>query len=248
MRMIDFGNMPTTAPTTYDDRPVSGAYVIVITKVTDHPAESYLEIVYDIAEGPYKGYCSRLRAEHPDWTWVGTYRRYYTPAALWAFRKLGDAVSRSNGNYVFDGARINCDEKTLVGKKMGLVLRDREYYGNDGNLRTRLEVLKEVPVDRVPYEPIPSVYTIAQQEERKARRQGTPAPAPAAYAQPAQPAQAFAQAPAYQQPVQTVARQTAAPTYAQPQAQPAQAQAYAANPALAQFVDVSGDTEMMPFM
>ena len=262
------------------ETPGAGAYACTILEVEDHPAESYLNIKADINDGPYARYYASFRAEHPDWRDPLTFRKYYTPAALSFFKRFCDAASRSNGNYAFDGDTVNSDEKTLIGKKIGLVLQAREYYTNSGDLRTRLEVLKEIPVDRVPYEPVPPVLTIAKQEEIKARkaarqaaRQSTPAPAQPAPApapaqaftqQPAQPAkvapapaQAFAQqpqqviqpaqAPAYQQaPAQAGARQTAAPTYAQAQ-QPAQ-QAYAQNPALAQFVDVSGDAEMMPFM
>lgn len=248
--MLDFSNTQTPAPVY--EAPAPGAYVIGLNSVTDHDTESYLDLTGDILEGPYKGYYTRWRAEHPDWRDPLHYRRYYTPRALGFFKRFCDAVSRSNGGYVFDGGKVNHDERTLIGKRLGVVLQAVEYYGNDGNLRTRLEILREVPVDRVPYEPVPPVLTIAKQEEIKARRamrQGTPVPAQAAQAAPAQAfAQAPAQAPAYQQPAQTVARQTAAaPAYTQPQAQPAQ-QTYAANPALAQFVDVSGDMEAMPFM
>ena len=259
MRMLDFSNTQTPAPVY--EAPTAGAYVIGITGAEAHDDKSYLDLEGDILDGPYKGYYTRWRAEHPDWRDPLHYRRYYTPRALGFFKRFCDAVSRSNGNFVFDGAKVNHDERTLVGKRLGVVLQAVEYYTNSGDLRTRLEILREIPIDRVPYEPVPPVLTIAKQEEIKARREArkqgaTPAPAPAAYAQPAQaPAQAFAQAPApapaYQQatqPAQAVARQTAAtPAYTQTQQQPAQ-QAYTQNPALAQFVDVSGSMEEMPFM
>ena len=258
MRMLDFSNTQTPAAPTYE-APAAGAYPIGITAVEDHPGESYLDLFGDFIEGPFKGYYPRRRAEHPDWRDPLHFRKYYTPRALGFFKRFCDAVSRSNGNYVFDGAQVNCDEKTLVGKRFGVVLQPVEYYTNSGDLAIRLEVLKEIPVDQVPYEQVPKVLTIAKQEEIKARkaarqaaRQSTPAPVPAAQAFAQQPQQVTqpAQAPAYtQQPAQTVARQTAAtPAYTQPQAQQPAQQAYTQNPALAQFVDVSGDTEMMPFM
>lgn len=249
---VNRSNTQTPASNT-DDRPVSGVYPVIITDVQDCPGESHLKIWYDFADGPYKGYYTRLRQEHPDWVWLGMYRRYYTPSAMWAFDKLCNAVSRSNGNFAFDGDKVNSDEKTLIGKRMGLVIRGKEYYTNSGDLSIKPDVVKEIPVDRVRYEQVPEVLTIQKQEEIKARREArkqgaTPAPAPAAYTQPAQPAQTFAQQPQQAtQPAQTVARQTAAaPTYTQPQAQPAQ-QAYTQNPALAQFVDVSGSMDEMPF-
>ena len=263
MRMLDFSNTQTPAAPTYE-APAAGAYPIGITAVEDHPGESYLDLFCDFIEAPFKGYYTRRRAEHPDWRDPLHFRKYYTPRALGFFKRFCAAVSRSNGNYVFDGAKVNCDERTLVGKRFGVVLQPVEYYTNSGDLAIRLEVLKEIPVDQVPYEQVPKILTIAKQEEIKARkaarqaaRQSTPAPAQPAPA----PAQAFAQQPTYQQatqpaqapayqqaPAQAVARQTAAPTYTQPQAQQPAQQAYTQNPALAQFVDVSGDTEMMPFM
>lgn len=255
MKPIIYDNNQTIAPTCAYEAPAAGAYPVGITAVTDHESESYLEVQCDIIDGPFAGYYTRWRAEHPDWRDPLTYRRYYTPRALQFFQRFCDAVSRSNGNYIFDGSKINADERTLVGKRLGVVLREVEYYTNSGDLRTRLEVFREVPVDRVPYTSAPKISTIAEQEARKARRQGTtPAPAPAS-AQPAPaptPAQAFAQqpaqpaqAPAYQQPAQAFARQTATPAYAQAQ-QPAQ-QAYTQAQALAQFVDVSGSMDEMPF-
>ena len=235
MRMLDYSNTQTPAPVY--EAPTAGAYVIGITAVEAHDDKSYLDLQCDIIEGPYKGYYTRWRAEHPDWRDPLTYRRYYTPRALQFFQKFCEAVSRSNGNYVFDGAKVNHDERTLVGKRLGVVLREVEYYTNSGDLRTRLEVFREVPVDRVPYTPTPKISTIAEQEARKARRQGT-TPAPA----PAQPAPAPAPAPA---------QQAAQPAFQQPQAAPAgyqQTQAQAQQAALAGFVQVpAGAPDQMPF-
>ena len=178
------------------------------------------------------------------------YCRYYTPAALWAFDKLCNAVSRSNGNYVFDGEKINADEKTLIGKRMGLVIRGKEYYTNSGDLRIKLDVVKEIPVDRIPYESVPEVLTIAKQEEIKARkaarqaaRQSAPAPAPA-------PAQAFAQQSQAVQPAQPaqVAPVQAQPVYQQAPAGYQQTQAQAQQTALAGFGQVpAGSPDQMPF-
>ena len=160
----------------YPERPVPGVYPVIITDVQDVPG-SHLKIWYDFVDLPFKGYFSRLRAEHPDWDWLGMYCRYYTPAALWAFDKFCNSVSRSNGNYVFDGEKVNADEKTLIGKKMGLVIRGKEYYTNSGNLSIKLDVVKEVPLDRIPYESVPEVLTI--QSRKSSKLVGPPARPPA---------------------------------------------------------------------
>lgn len=249
-------NNTQTPATTTDDRPVSGVYPVIITDVQDCPGESHLKIWYDFADGPYKGYYTRLRQEHPDWVWLGMYRRYYTPSAMWAFDKLCNAVSRSNGNFAFDGDKVNSDEKTLIGKRMGLVIRGKEYYTNSGDLSIKPDVVKEVPVDRVPYEPVPPVLTIAKQEELKARRaarQSTPAPAQPAPAPAPAPAQAFAQQSQTVQPAQPaqVAPVQTQPVYQQAQASPTgyqQTQTQTQQQALAGFVQVpSGSPDQMPF-
>ena len=143
---------------------------------------------------------------------------------------------------------VSFDEKMKVdiSKTLGNVI-----HQNTGDLGLCLEVLKEIPVDRVPYEPVPSVLTIAKQEEikaRKAARQSTPAPAQPAPAPAPAPAQAFAQQSQTVQPAQPA---QVAPVQTQPVYQQAQAgyqQAQAQQAALAGFVQVPvGSPEQMPF-
>ena len=54
-----------------------------------------------------------------------------------------------NGNFVFDGGAVNSDERTLVGKKIGLLFQEEEYYGNDGEKKTRLIVNREFSIDKL---------------------------------------------------------------------------------------------------
>ena len=65
------------------------------------------------------------------------------------FKRMCSAVSKSNGNFVFDGDQINRDERTLVGKYVGIVFQEEEYIGNDGSVKTRLNVYAERPVDDI---------------------------------------------------------------------------------------------------
>ena len=44
---------------------------------------------------------------------------------------------------------MNSDETTLVGKKVGIVFQEEEYYSNSGDKRTRLIVNHEFPVDKL---------------------------------------------------------------------------------------------------
>ena len=64
------------------------------------------------------------------------------------FKRFCSAVSKSNGNYVFD-AKTNADEQTLVGKKIGLVFGEEEYYSNSGEKKTRLYVAREYTLEDI---------------------------------------------------------------------------------------------------
>lgn len=157
MKSIDLTNVQES---TDRERLTAGAYICKITGVEDVPINpntgkgDYLRIHYDIAEGDFTGYYEGLREAHPDWTYMGSYIRSYKEAALGMFKRFCSAVSKSNGNYVFDGQK-NADETTLVGKKVGLVLQEEEYIGNDGSRKKRLIVNKEFPINEIEKQKVP---------------------------------------------------------------------------------------------
>lgn len=152
MKAIDLTNVQEAGDF---KRPVPGAYVCTITSAVDVPDKEYLILGYDIAEGEFKGYYAKMREDHPDWKNAGTYYKSYKPTALGMFKRMCSAVSKSNGKFVFDG-KANSDEKTLIGKKIGLVFQEEEYYGNDGEKKTRLIVNKECAVDEVATQKVPA--------------------------------------------------------------------------------------------
>lgn len=159
MRKIDLTNV--TESGSFDRLP-AGAYICKIVNVTDVADKEYLKITYDICEGEYKDHFSRIRGDHPDWAWVGAYVRSYKTTALPMFKRFCSCVSKSNSNFVFDGGAINADERTLTGKKIGIILREEEYYGNDGNKRTRLSVYREFPIDEIDKQKVPATKTIEE--------------------------------------------------------------------------------------
>lgn len=136
-------------------RPEAGAYRCIITDVEDIKEKEYLKVFYDINDGEFKGYYTEMRDNHPDWTWAGAYVKSYKPTALSLFKRFCSAVSKSNGNFVFDAGEVNAEEKTLIGKELGLVFQEEEYYGNDGSLKTRLNVYRECPVADLEKQKIP---------------------------------------------------------------------------------------------
>lgn len=137
----------------------AGAYICKITKVEDFPAKEYLKVTYDIAQGEFAGHFDSIRKDHADWAWVGAYVKSYKPTALPMFKRFCSAVSKSNAGYVFDG-NINADEKTLVGKLIGITLGEEEYYGNDGEKKTRLYVSREFPIDQIGKQKVPALKTL----------------------------------------------------------------------------------------
>lgn len=148
-------------------RPAAGPYICKITAVEDISEKEYLKVYYDIIEGELAGYYSKGRDEHPDWPWFGAYVKSYKPAALPMFKRFCSAVSKSNNGYVFDGGSANSDEKTLVGKRIGLLFQEEEYYGNDGNLKTRLIIRSEFPIDKIGEQKIPNVKKIKEEASEK---------------------------------------------------------------------------------
>ena len=154
MKQIDMSNIKEASEPT---RLPAGAYICTICNVEDFPDREYLKVTYDIAQGDYRGYYKSLRDEHPDWSWVGSYVKSYKQKALPMLKRFCSAVSKSNNGFVFDGGAVNSDEKTLIGKSVGLVLREEEYYRNDGEKSTKLTVFKEFPIDKLNEQKVPDV-------------------------------------------------------------------------------------------
>lgn len=144
MKKIDLSNVTEAGESR---RLPAGGYVCKFTKVTDDPEKEMLRIEYDIAEGEFKNYYKDLEARAN--FWGGHYIRSYKPKAMPFFKRMCSAVSKSNGNYVFDGGQINSDESTLVGKLVGIVFQEEEYVANDGSVKNRLIVDTEKSVDDI---------------------------------------------------------------------------------------------------
>ena len=162
MRKVDLTNV--NEPTEFKKLP-AGAYACVIRDVEDIPAKEYLKIDYDIAAGEFAGHFDAIRQEHPDWLWVGAYVKSYKTNALPMFKRFCSAISKSNGNFVFDGGAVNSDETTLIGKKLGIVLREEEYYTNAGELRTRLVVHTECPLDKLSSQKVPPIKRLPVEDK-----------------------------------------------------------------------------------
>lgn len=116
---------------------VPGGYVCQIKTVRDDTQKEYLEIEYDIAEGKFKDYFKGLNASLG--FWGGKLIRSYKPNALPFFKAMTTALKQSNPSFVWDDDGQN-DERTMIGKYIGLVLGEEEYVGADGTVKKRLRV------------------------------------------------------------------------------------------------------------
>ena len=124
----------------------AGGYICEYTNVEDNSEKSYLYMEFDIAEGDFKGYFADL--DERAGFWAGKCYRSYKENALPMFKRMCSAVTKSNKGYIFDGNE-HCDESTLVGKKIGMLLGEEEYIGNDGSVKTRIYVVREMSIDEV---------------------------------------------------------------------------------------------------
>lgn len=111
-------------------RLVPGGYVCRITVVQDNPAKEYLYIEFDIAEGELKGYGAQFM-ERNGFTPLRMYRSY-NDKSKGMFKGFVTDLELSNANY-----KWAFDEKTLVGKFIGIVLGEEEYRKQDGSIGTR---------------------------------------------------------------------------------------------------------------
>ena len=123
-----------------------GGYIAVIKNVQDDVEKEYLKVSYDIAEGQFKDYYMNLYKSKN--FWGGAFFRSYKEKAQPMFKGFINAIEKSNPGY-----KWNWDEKTLKGKKIGIVLMEEEYIPTQGNnagqVKTRLIVQEVHTVEKI---------------------------------------------------------------------------------------------------
>ena len=111
-----------------------GGYVAIIRRVTDHDADQYIEVEYDIAEGECKAIAVNAYERFGNWSYK--FRVYYREKSLGFFKHFISAVEKTNPNFTFYFGNVNC----LVNKGIGLVIGTRQYWGKDGTLKEAPDV------------------------------------------------------------------------------------------------------------
>ena len=140
----------------------AGGYICGIYAVEDVPDKEYLKISYDIVEGDKKGFYSKLKKEK-GWE-LPSFIASYKESALSFFKGTITSVEKSN-----KGFKWADDEKALVGKKVGLVLFEKERINNNGKKVVDMRVDKAHSIDAIKsgnFE-IPERETVADVVETK---------------------------------------------------------------------------------
>ena len=122
--------------TVQDDirQPIPGGYIAKITKVEDVESKEYLRIEWEFLEGEFKGVNQETFDSFGYWPLA--FIKSYKEKALRFFKGFKTCVEMSNRNFVFKN-----DPQSLVGKYVGVVLGEEEYWSDKhGEIRKRLYV------------------------------------------------------------------------------------------------------------
>lgn len=121
-------------------------YVMKILAVEIDKQYNRLKLKCDIAEGDKAGYYQRLEDRANFW---GMYvSMYMDEDKKWRFARTIDAICESNDDFTWNYDGEN-DEQTMVGKLIGVVTRHKFYYGNDGQLKSKLVAYSTTTVDDI---------------------------------------------------------------------------------------------------
>lgn len=147
----------------------AGGYVCIIKKAVSEKSQNgkeYLKLAIDILEGKFKDFYKRKfdndMREDKKWSGVWTvFTEGYNPGTTNPkFKGLITSVEASNSNFKFD-----FDEKKLEGKKVGIVFREEEFEGFDGQVHTAVKPFFAVSAEKATEATIPNPKKLVQKGE-----------------------------------------------------------------------------------
>lgn len=146
MRHVNWGNVSASSDGDFE-RLEPGPYVAKVVTMTDKPEKEYVELVYDIAEGPRAGFYS------DDWGLQHPYAHHvflsYKDTALGMLKGRLEAIQASNPGFdpfaAWDAGRLDM----FYGRLLGINLQEEEYRRRDGDVGTSLSVCQVVPAQDV---------------------------------------------------------------------------------------------------
>ena len=167
--MLAFGNIYKNAEAvTFSDRPKlpAGGYICEITGVEVKADKYYFNVIYDIAEGEFKGfYGDDWSKEHPfAHSFVRSYKQTgdeKKDRTIFGMMKgFLEAVDASNGTAFAIKAGDGFDEQGLIHKRIGLVIGYEEYENDKEGKFKVPELTKLEPKATAPASPVPDFVGI----------------------------------------------------------------------------------------
>jgi hypothetical protein len=137
--MFKPSNYDTENPKTFaNENPIAGPYIAIIVSAEEKKSKAgnpMLVLSVDIAEGPFKMFYSNLSDRL---TKDCLLKHYCVLSEDNAAYLKGDilAIEHSNKDFKYD-----FNEQSLVGKFVGINLREEEYKASDGNIKISLKIL-----------------------------------------------------------------------------------------------------------
>lgn len=124
------------------EKPPAGAYIMRIVQAQETKSQNgrpMLCLCLDIVDGPFANNFRKLykflQERNPDTKWPCVHRRCTDGNQLEYFKGDIKAIEESNAGFSF-----NWDEKTLYGKLVGCMLREKQIgINDDGSAKTVLE-------------------------------------------------------------------------------------------------------------
>ena len=150
----------------------AGGYKCIIKKVACEKTQAgkdYLKLAIDIIEGEFKDFFQKKfdndtrSPEEIKWGGVWTvFTEGYNPGTTNPkFKGLITSIEASNAKFKFDFK----DEQVLVGKKVGLVFREEEFEGYDGQPHTSVKPFYAVSCEKAPEAKIPTPKKLVEKGE-----------------------------------------------------------------------------------
>lgn len=141
MKHVNWNNVQSQKDGDFERLP-AGPYVARILNMNDNEQREYIEVVFDIAEGPHAGYYS------DDWGKSHPYAHHfflsYKDTALGMLKGRLEAMQASNPGFdpfaAWEAGRLDM----FVGRLVGINIQEEEYEANDGSVKTRTNVCQVV--------------------------------------------------------------------------------------------------------
>lgn len=132
MKKIDLSNVEAAEPGERE-RIGAGGYVVKITDVVDNEEKEFVWLVFDIAEGPHKGFYTNdsnrdFYADKPNKHGIlMSYKSGMSEKAKQMLKGKLKLFSESNGGFDAESAFTNAHPEHFVGKFIGLAAGMEEY-------------------------------------------------------------------------------------------------------------------------